>query len=168
MHPATTETVLYRARYALWVQLVAIGVVALLAVIMVQANLTWYREGRGPTPLTWVVSVALIAGPAVILLTGLRQSFTVTDQRLIITGAFRTRRIGWQQVRSIEVDRRLLSRGATVVVLTDGCTVHSPITAARVAIRRGEQTVDHGPDLLHPARPTQAARAAHRRHLIAR
>jgi hypothetical protein len=165
VHPLPHETVLYRASIAGWMRGLGLGAVALLAALALAWNLGLLLRGAGPTPWSVLAGLLFVAVPAVPILLGLRQSFTVTTHGITVVGQLRTRRIPWARIRVVRVSQRLIDRGAADVVLHDGSTVRSPLTAARSAIRRGESAYDHGADLRSPARPARAAIEAHRRYL---
>ncbi|WP_129658125.1 PH domain-containing protein [Rothia halotolerans] len=165
VRPQPHETVLYRAAIAGWMRLLALGAVMLLAALALAWNVGLFLRGAGPTAWSILGTLLFIAVPSTPILLGVRQSFTVTTLGITVVGQLRTRRIPWAEVRVVRISQRLMDRGAADVVLRDGTTVRSPITAARSAIRRGESTFDHGADLKSPARPARAAIEAHRRYL---
>ncbi|EWS82960.1 hypothetical protein [Brachybacterium phenoliresistens] len=104
-----------------------------------------------------------LTGVAITLL--LRPAFEVRADGIVDRRYLGGRRIPWEEITVIEVDRSLMNRGGTVVVLHDGRRLRPAITNARFAMSRGESTSDHGPDLLQPARPARAAIDGHRRWL---
>ncbi|MCG7308567.1 hypothetical protein [Brachybacterium sp. ACRRE] len=160
--PATSPRVLYRARSAGWVVALYVLLVACMLLIAVAVNVHGVHLTGSLVPLSLVVGVGLVGVPSILFGLGLRQSFTVTSKGLVIVGTLRTRRIPWERVRIVEVDRSFMTRGATMVVLNDGRRIRVPLTAARFALWRGESPLDHGRDLLAPARPVRAAIDAHR------
>lgn len=105
----------------------------------------------------------LVLGAAVVLL--LRPAFRVTTAGVELRGCLSSRTLTWPEIAVIEIDRSLMNRGAVVVVTKEGRRVTSALTGSRYAMRRGESTFDHGPDLLQPARPARAAIDTHRRWL---
>lgn len=161
--PSSAETVHYRAAPAPWLRVLA-GALAVATIVGFGAPLrSWLVSDRGPD---WVPVVC--AGTMVILLViiwrGSTQAFVVSARGVSVRGWFRTVMIPWSEVAAVEVDRRFLSPGQTVVVTRSGRRVGSPITGARSAFRRGESAADHGPDLLQPALPTRAVLEAWERH----
>lgn len=160
--PAPFPDVRYRARSAGWVVVLYALLIAVMLVLAVAVNVHGVHLTGSLVPLTFVVSVVLVGVPSILFTLGLRQSFTVTAEGLVIVGMLRTRRILWQRVRIVEVDRSFMTRGAALIVMNDGRRIRAPLTAARFALWRGESPLDHGGDLLAPARPTRAAIDAHR------
>lgn len=157
--------VLYTASLAWWMRLVTIAVAAavvLMIGIPIVAGLLAGADGMG---LAALLALPALLAVVVVTVLGNLQRFTVTTEGVHVRGWLRGVRIPWGEVAVVEVDRSVLGRGATVVVTHDGRRVRSELTAARSAVRRGESTSDHGPDLLQPARPTRAAIQAHREYL---
>lgn len=111
------------------------------------------------------ITLLLLTGFGIMVIRGARSAFIVTTAGITIRRLVRTVRIPWSDVGVIQVDPRHMHRGEAVVVRRDGTRVGSPVTAARYAMRRGESTFDHGPELLHPAIPVRAAIDAHQRYL---
>lgn len=162
------EQVLYRARYGLLMRiLVPVLCLVVAGPFLLGAALALFVPER-PNILLAVVCVGIMALGVCLLLLLLRPAFIVSTQGIEIRGHVGRERIPWERIAVIEVDRSLMNKGATVVVLHDGRHVTSALTGSRFALRRGESTFDHGPDLLQPARPTRAAIDAHRRWLAAR
>ncbi|MBB5831158.1 PH domain-containing protein [Brachybacterium aquaticum] len=165
---ADESRVLYVARPAPWVRAVTLGVGVLVVLILGATSLAVLGSDPG-SPLARAAALLLVlpSALAVAVLIGLgqRMRFTVTTAGVLIRTMFRTRRIPWEQIARIEVDTGWVHQGQTVAVLHDGRRIRAPITEARSAMRRGESTWDHGPDLTAPARPTRAAIDAHRRWL---
>ncbi len=115
-------------------------------------------------PLAAVCLLMLcVLGTGVALL--LRPAFRVTTVGIEVRGYLVAHRLGWAEIAVVEIDRALMNRGATVVVLRDGRRIRSALTGSRFALYRGESIHDHGSDLLQPARPTRAAIDTHRRWL---
>lgn len=156
---------LYSASLATWFRLVMGIVGGLVTLTLGSAVLLALASGDRPYwPGVAIVAPILIFVPVIIIL-GTRQRFTVTKRGIVITGIVRTVKIPWEHVTVVEIDQSLMRRGGTVVVTMDGRRIGSAITQSRYAFHRGESPYDHGPDLLHPARPTRAAIAAHRQFL---
>ena len=99
------------------------------------------------------------------LLLILRPAFTVTSRGVELRGCFSTRRVDWPEVRVVEIDRHWFNRGGVVIVTRDGRRLKTALTNSHNTLYRGEQLADHGPDLMHPARPARAAIDTHRRWL---
>ncbi|MFC7621947.1 PH domain-containing protein [Microlunatus sp. GCM10028923] len=157
------ERILYRASFAPWLRVLA-GALAVMTVVGFGAPIrNWLVNDRGPDWVPIFSGVALVI-LLMIIWRGTGQSFVVSTAGLAVRGWFRTVRIPWSEVAAIEVDRRFLSLGQTVVVTRTGRRVGSVVTGARSAFRRGEAASDHGPDLLQPAIPTRAALDARERH----
>lgn len=112
-----------------------------------------------------LVMLIVLVGLLFLAVRGARSSFTVTTAGICIKEIFRTTDIAWADVAVIQIDQALMQRGRAVVVTRDGNRTPSSITAARFAMRRGESTYDHGPELLHPAVPVRVAIDAHQRYL---
>ncbi len=168
--PSTTAPprVLYVARPARWVRLALIAVGSILVLVLGTGTVSLALADIDPPGLK-LAALALVA-PAVLVVVvvvglGQRPRFTVTTQGVVIRTLLRTRRLPWQHIARIEVDAGWVHQGQTLVVLHDGRRLGAPITEARSALRRGESTRDHGPDLSAPAVPTRAAVDAHRRWL---
>lgn len=111
------------------------------------------------------VILALLIGVLIVIVRGAWSAFIVTTAGITVRGIARTVHVPWSDIAVIQVDPRHMHRGEAVVVRRDGTRIGSGVTAARYAIRRGESTFDHGPQLLHPARPVRAAIDAHQRYL---
>lgn len=95
----------------------------------------------------------------------LRPAFTVTSWSVELRGCFSTRSVDWPGVRVVEIDRYWLNRGGIVIVTRDGRRLKSALTHSHNTLYRGEPLTDHGPDLMHAARPARAAIETHRRWL---
>ncbi|EWS82962.1 PH domain-containing protein [Brachybacterium phenoliresistens] len=157
--------VLYTVSLAWWMRLLSIALALLLELAIGVPVLLALLDGDGRMMLAGLIVLPLLLAVLVITLLANLQRFTVTTTGITIRGWLGRRRIPWDEVAVVEVDRSTLGRGATVVVTRDGRRVRSELTAARYALRRGESVSDHGPDLLQPARPTRAAIQAHQEHL---
>lgn len=157
------RVVLYRAGPGILYRVVVGLMLAVLIATMVGAiALALLVPARPHWPLAIVCLVMLmVLGAAVAGL--LRPAFVVTAAGIVDRTYLGTRRIPWPEVSVIEIDPALMNRGATVVVRRDGSRVRSAITGSRFTVHRGESPMDHGQDLLQPARPTRAAIDAHRR-----
>lgn len=157
--------VLYVARPAWWPRALIVGL-ALIFLIPAAPALLWsLLDGEGPHwwSVTFVVGASsVVLGVAVL---AQRPRFVVSTDGILVRGLVRTHRVTWPDVARVEVDQGTLMRGQTVVVTRSGTRVGSSITAASFALRRGESTYDHGPDLRHPAIPARAAIDAHQRYL---
>lgn len=169
MHTTPSRpTVLYVARPAPWVRVVQIVVGTAVALLLGTSSVS-LALADGGAPVVRLAALVMVVPPAVGILVLLalaqRLRFTVTTAGVVIRTLLRTRRIPWEQIARIEVDTGWVHRGQTLVVLQDGRRIGAPITQARAAMRRGEDSRDHGPDLTSAARPTRAAIDAHRRAL---
>lgn len=109
-----------------------------------------------------LLPLALFGG---MLLLMLRPAFTVTSRGVELRGCFSTRSVDWPGVRVVEIDRYWFHRGGVVIVTRDGRRLKSALTNSRNTLYRGEPLADHGPDLMHAARPARAAIETHRRWL---
>ena len=109
-----------------------------------------------------LVPLVLFGG---MLLLILRPAFTVTSRGVELRGCFSTRRVEWPEVRVVEIDRYWFNRGGVVIVTLDGRRLKSALTNSHSTLYRGESPYDHGPDLMHAARPARAAIETHRRWL---
>lgn len=165
--------VLYRAEMIIGLRVLVLVLAAIAAAIPIAlliGILVAAREARTPALalLAWSgagLILVLLAGGAVLLIRGVRSTFTVTTAGIEVRGLVSTVRIPWSDVAVIHVDPRHFHRGQALVIRRDGTQVGSSVTAARYAMRRGESTFDHGPELLHPAIPVRAAIDAHQRYL---
>lgn len=168
MHDAAPE-VLYVARPAPWFRAVSLGFGALLVAGLTALTVASTASDDGAPAIrlamcTMSASSAIAIAVLVALLTQ-RLRFTVTTAGVVLRSFVRTHRIGWPQIAVVAVDTGWSQRGQTLLAPHDGRRLGSPITEARSAMRRGERTRDHGPDLMTPARPTRAAIDAHVRFL---
>ena len=109
--------------------------------------------------------LALLASVLFVIVRGTSSAFAVSTSGVTVRGIFRTVHVPWHDVAVVRVDTRHMHRGQVLVVRHDGTRVGSPVTAARYAMRRGESTFDHGPQLLDVAIPVRAAIDAHQRYL---
>jgi hypothetical protein len=160
-----SPAVLYRARpgpliIALVVVLLSVITLSLLGGLLLALLL----PERPHWVLAAVCLLIMVVLDALVLLL-LRPSFTVSTAGIVDRALLSTRRIPWSEIAAIEIEPAAMDRGATVIVRRDGRRVRSGLTSSRRALYRGESPFDHGPDLLHPARPTRAASDAHRRYL---
>lgn len=112
-----------------------------------------------------VVILLLLGGFILVTIKGAWSAFIVSTAGITIRGIVRTVHIPWAEVAVIQLEQRVMYRGEAVVVTRSGSRIGSPVTSARFAMRRGESTYDHGPQLLHPAIPVRAAIDAHQRYL---
>jgi hypothetical protein len=166
-------TVLYRAAVLPWLRVLVLSLV--------------WTFSLGPAVMVWVVAasamdasrpssriiglcaaaliLALLAGVLFVVVRGTSAAFVVSTSGITVRGIFRTVHVPWHEVTVVQVDPRYTHRGQALVVRRDGTRVGSPVTAARYAMRRGESTFDHGPQLLDAAFPVRAAIDAHRRYL---
>lgn len=162
------DLVLYRARCGLLMRIpVPVLCLVVAGPFLLGAALALVVPER-PDILLAVVCVGIMALGVCPLPPLLHPASIVSTQGIEIRGHVRRERVPWERIAVIEVDHALMNKGATVVVLHDGRHVTSALTGSRFALRRGESTVDHGPDLPQPARPPRAAIDAHRRWLAAR
>lgn len=159
------STVLYTTSLVWWMRLLSGAFGILVIVILALPTLAWLLGGDDRMLIPAVIVVPLLMPVLVFLVLVNLLKFTVTTEGVIVRNLLRWSRIPWDAVAVVEVDRSVLGRGATVIVRRDGTRVRSELTAARSAIRRGESTFDHGPDLMQPARPTRAAMQAHQEFL---
>lgn len=120
---------------------------------------------RPHVPIAVICGLLLVGLLVLIVLSMLGNSFAVTTRGIRLRTFGVPTFVPWVDVAAIEIEQRRNQRGATVVRRADGQRFRSAITGARYALRRGESTLDHGHDLLQPARPTRAAIDAHRRYL---
>ena len=139
----------------------ALALVVITTATLEARSLMWALIGSVAALLMLLALIGLI----VLAVRAPLASFTVTTAGISIREIFRTTNIAWADVAVIQIDQTLIQRGRAVVVTRDGKRTASSITAARFALRRGESTYDHGPELLHPAIPVRAAIDAHQRYL---
>ncbi|MBP2383926.1 PH domain-containing protein [Brachybacterium sacelli] len=155
-------TILYTAAPALWFRILTIVIGAAVTAMLGTSVAIGVFGGKEPAWIAVLIVLPALAAVPTIVVLGNLMRFTVSTEGVRVRGFLQTRHIRWEQVAVVEVDRRAVGRGGTVLVHTDGRRIRSGITQARAALRRGERTADHGPDLLRPARPTVAAIDGHR------
>lgn len=157
--------VLYRARPGPLIIALVVLLLSVITLFVLGGVLLALLLPERPNWLLAAVCLLLTVVLDALVLLLLRPSFTVSTAGIVDRAVLSTRRISWPEVAVIELEPAAMDRGATVIVLRDGRRLRSGITSSRRALYRGESPVDHGPDLLRPARPTRAAIDAHRRYL---
>lgn len=165
--------ILYRAALAPGIR-VLIVVLLVLASLVPTAMLILILVAAldAPDPFWMLVGTAsivmillLLVGFVFVTIRGAWSAFIVSTAGITIRGIARTVHIPWAEVAVIQLEQNLMYRGQAVVVTRSGSRIGSPVTSARFAMRRGESTYDHGPQLLHPAVPVRTAIDAHQRYL---
>ena len=166
-------TVLYRASVLPWLRVLVLSLAGTFSAgpaVMVWAVTAAAMDASRPSSriiglCAAALILALLASFLFVIIRGALSAFVVSTSGVTVRGIFRTVHVPWHDVAVVQVDPRHTHRGQALVVRHDGTRVGAPVTAARYAMRRGESTFDHGPQLLDAAIPVRAAIDAHRRYL---